>query len=428
MRIMYFGFEENGEGLRSYCTETGCEFIPFYCPEFSFVSDMNSIISEHPDAAAIDISAEIDSRDDISDGVFQLQQSGISVLLIAINPDAENAWRVNAFRNAESAVIDTAAGTAYENVLHATGKGEKVLSGDSVSDMLPETKDTEKEESVEERSNPNQENEEPGAALQDENTEKPLSRKELKRRKKEQKKKDREEQKRQLALQKQAKKKPKTITAPPSPASTTSVVCCLPRRIAVVGCCPRIGTTTAALQTAMFLKKADPKQNILYQQRNGSGFVDCIKNYVSGYKEKKNGMISYQGIDMIDDPSQVSRRTKKQYSYIITDYGNAQEADFLSVMDQDMVLNICGIFPTELSSFEEIFRNTNEHASSFYLFNLVPEDNRKWVMESQQDNRVRTFFLDYAPDPFTLSGKNAAMLTDLSKRYEQIGREGGFVL
>ena len=49
-------------------------------------------------------------------------------------------------------------------------------------------------------------------------------------------------------------------------------------------------------------------------------------------------------------------------------------------------------------------------------------------MESQQDNRVRTFFLDYAPDPFSLSGKNAAMLTDLSKRYEQIGREGGFVL
>lgn len=423
MRIMYFGFEENGKGLRSYCTETGCEFIPSYCPEFSFVSDMNSIMSEHPDAAAIDIAAEIDSRDDISDGVFQLQQSGISVLLIAINPDAENAWRVNAFRNAESAVVDTAAGTAYENVLHATGKTEKVLTGDSVADTLPQMP----EETEETAPDPIPESTD-NDALQDEKTEQPLTRKELKRRKKEQKKKDREEQKRQLALQKQAKKKPKTITAPPAPASATSVVCCLPRRIAVVGCCPRIGTTTAALQTAMYLKKADPKQNILYQQRNGSGFLDCIKNYVSGYKEKKNGMITYQGLDMIDDPSQVSRRTKKQYSYIITDYGNAQEADFLSVMDQDMVLNICGIFPTELSSFEEIYSSTNEHTASFYLFNLVPEENRKWVMESQQDNRVRTFFLDYAPDPFSLSGKNAAMLTDLSKRYEQIGREGGFVL
>lgn len=418
MRIMYFGFEENGEGLRSYCTETGCEFIPSYCPEFSFVSDMNSIMSEHPDAAAIDISAEIDSRDDISDGVFQLQQSGISVLLIAINPDAENAWRVNAFRNAESAVVDTAAGTAYENVLHATVKTEKVLTGDSVADTLPQMP----EETEETATDPIPESTD-NNALQDEKTEQPLTRKELKRRKKEQKKKDREEQKRQLAMQKEAGKKKKQVTA-----AKENRICCLPRRIAVVGCCQRIGTTTAALQTAMFLKKADPKQNILYQQRNGSGFVDCIKNYVSGYKEKKNGMISYQGIDMIDDPSEVSRREKKHYSYIITDYGNAQEADFLSVMDQDMVLNICGIFPTELSSFEEIFRNTNEHASSFYLFNLVPEDNRKWVMESQQDNRVRTFFLDYAPDPFSLSGKNAAMLTDLSKRYEQIGREGGFVL
>lgn len=424
MKVMYFGFQENGEGLQSYCIETGCEFVSSYCPEFSFVSEMDTILSEHPDAAAIDLAADIDSRDDISDSVFHLQQSGIMVILIAINPDQENAWRVNAFRNAESFVVDTAAGTAYENILHATGK-KPVLTGDSVSDLLPETKET--AESVDDRSNPNQENEEPDAALQDENTEKPLSRKELKRRKKEQKKKDREEQKRQLAMQKEAGKKKNQVTAPPS-ASKENRICCLPRRIAVVGCCQRIGTTTAALQTAMFLKKADPKQNILYQQRNGSGFVDCIKNYVSGYKEKKNGMISYQGIDMIDDPSEVSRREKKHYSYIITDYGNAQEADFLSIMDQDMVLNICGIFPTELSSFEEIFRNTNEHASSFYLFNLVPEDNRKWVMESQQDNRVRTFFLDYAPDPFTLSGKNAAMLTDLSKRYEQIGREGGFVL
>lgn len=423
MKVMYFGFQENGEGLQSYCIETGCEFVSSYCPEFSFVSDMDTILSEHPDAAAIDLAADIDSRDDISDSVFHLQQSGIAVILIAINPDQENAWRVNAFRNAESFVVDTAAGTAYENVLHATGKGEKVLSGDSVADTLPQMPEETEEPATDPASESTDNN-----ALQDEKTEQPLTRKELKRRKKEQKKKDREEQKRQLALQKQAKKKPKTITAPPAPASTTSVVCCLPRRIAVVGCCPRIGTTTAALQTAMFLKKADPKQNILYQQRNGSGFVDCIKNYVSGYKEKKNGMISYQGIDLIDDPSEVSRREKKHYSYIITDYGNAQEADFLSVMDQDMVLNICGIFPTELSSFEEIYRNTNEHASSFYLFNLVPEDNRKWVMESQQDNRVRTFFLDYAPDPFTLSGKNAAMLTDLSKRYEQIGREGGFVL
>jgi hypothetical protein len=420
MQIMYYGFQESGNGLLSYCNETGCNFDPHYCVEFSFVQELSEILNAHPNAIAIDANCVYDSPDDISNSVFQLQQNGIITILIAIAVDEENQWTINAFRNAEAYIIDTAAGTAYENVLHATGRQQtQVLTGDSVADNLPEVSEDHQVESSAEKQ----------PVVSSGENEKPLTRKEIRRREKEQKRRDKEERKQQLALQKKKGKEKKTDTSPVRvPQKSPSAISCLPRKIAVVGCCPRIGTTTAALQTAMYLKAADPKQNILYQQRNDSGFLDCIKTYVSGIKEKKSGMITYQGIDMIDDPSQLSRRQKKHYSYIITDYGSAQNAEFLSVMDQDMVLNICGIFPTELSSFGEIYRNTNEHSASYYLFNLVPKENEKWVMESQQENRVRTFFLSYAPDPFTLASQNSAMLNELSKRYEKTAREGGYLI
>jgi hypothetical protein len=422
MQIMYYGFQESGNGLNSYCNETGCGFDAHYDFEFSFVEKQQEILSAHPNAVAIDANIVYDNPEDISNGVFQLQQNGIITILIAISVDEENQWTINAFRNAEAYVVDTAAGTAYENILHATGRQqEQVLTGDSVADNLSEVR----EEKVAE-AEPSPETQ---PVVSSGEKEKPLTRKEIRRREKEQKRRDKEERKQQLALQKKKSKEKKTDASPVKvPQKSPSAISCLPRKIAVVGCCPRIGTTTAALQTAMYLKAADPKQNILYQQRNDSGFLDCIKTYVSGIKEKKSGMITYQGIDMIDDPSQLSRRQKKHYSYIITDYGSAQNADFLSVMDQDMVLNICGIFPTELSSFGEIYRNTNEHSASYYLFNLVPKENEKWVMESQQDNRVRTFFLSYAPDPFTLASQNSAMLNELSKRYEKTAREGGYLI
>ena len=387
MKAMYFGFEENCDGFRSYCLENGCDFYYDYNPEFSFVSQVDEILSEKPAAVAIDLAVEIDGRDDIYDGCFRLQNVGIPVILIASNPDSENRWIIDAFLGADSVVIHDAAPNSFESVLHFQKRPEEMQA------TVPDSPSPA----------PNPED----SAVLDETTEKPLSRKEIRKRRKEKKK--------------QEKLANKTASAEPEEPKVPS----LPRRIAVVGCRSRIGTTTAALQTAIFLKHTDPQSNILYIERNQTKFVDSVLEYVSGAKENKNGIVTCEGIDMISDPSMYSVGMKKQYTHIITDYGAATDADILSILEQDMVLNVCGVFPTELSYFDNIFQATKDHAGSFYLFNFVPEESKQWVLNNQMSSIDRTLFLSFAPDPFSLDGYNAAMFGDLSNRFEIIMQQGG---
>lgn len=392
MKAMYFGFEENCDSFKSYCLENGCDFYYDYSSEFTFVNQIDEIRSESPSAVAIDLSVEIDSRDDIYDGCFRLQNIGIPVILIASNPDSENRWIIDAFIGANAAVISDNSPSSFENVLHFQTDQEEAQE-ETLSDTpaSPSSALTPEDN-----------------AILDETTEKPLSRKEIRRR--------RREEKKQEKLAKQ------NVTEKPEEPKTPS----LPRRIAVLGCRSRIGTTTAALQAAMFLKTTDSKNNILYVERNHTGFVDSVLEHVSGTKMNKDGIITYAGIDMISDPSMYSVGMKKQYTHIITDYGDAtNDADILSILEQDMILNVCGIFPTELPYFNSIFQATKDHAGSFYIFNFIPKESKKWVLDNQMSSIDRTLFLSSAPDPFSLSGYNSAMFSDLSERFEKIMQQGG---
>ncbi len=113
---------------------------------------------------------------------------------------------------------------------------------------------------------------------------------------------------------------------------------------------------------------------------------------------------------MFEKQDKISCALKLGYDFYIYDYGVISSPSFhrISFLEKDRRFLICGTSPEELSQ-------TNQAIAQFfdsdvqYLFNLVPGEDQKSILDMMENQASRTYFPGYAPDPFVYSSSSNAM-------------------
>ena len=209
-----------------------------------------------------------------------------------------------------------------------------------------------------------------------------------------------------------------SLTPAPSPPPTSDpeipISSALPanrnfQTIALAGANPRMGTTTQALQMVKYLLFRGRKA--CYLQMNGSNFIGALKqNYEIASEDPSIGKVTYQNVDLFEKQDKISHALKLGYDFYIYDYGVLSSPSFhrISFLEKDRKFLVCGTSPEELSQ-------TNQAISQFYdsdvqyLFNLVPDEDQKSILEMMENQASRTYFPGYTPDPFVYSSSSNAM-------------------
>ncbi|MCI9577170.1 MAG: hypothetical protein HFJ84_11180 [Clostridiales bacterium] len=179
--------------------------------------------------------------------------------------------------------------------------------------------------------------------------------------------------------------------------------------IAVAGANPRMGTTTQVLQMVKYLLFRGRKA--CYLQMNGSNFIgDLKRTYEISSEDPAIGKVTYQNVDLFENPDKISQAFQFGYDFYVYDYGVISSPSFhrVSFLEKDRKFLVCGISPEELP-------HTNQAISEFYdsdvqyLFNLVPVQDQKSILEMMENQASRTYFPGYAPDPFVYSSSSNVM-------------------
>lgn len=207
--------------------------------------------------------------------------------------------------------------------------------------------------------------------------------------------------------------------------------------IAIAGANPRMGTTTQALQFVKYLLFRG--QKACYIQMNGSDYISTLKQgYEIQSEDISLGRVTYQNVDLFARQDKIAHVRKLDYDFYIYDYGVCTSGNFqrVSFLEKDRKFLVCGTSPQEL-------RKTNDALSEFYdtdlqyIFNLVPENERKDIFLMMEEKASQVYFTGYTPDPFVYSSVSNSMYQDIfgerlkprkesRKKEKSRRRKGGF--
>ena len=80
----------------------------------------------------------------------------------------------------------------------------------------------------------------------------------------------------------------------------------------------------------------------------------------------------------------------------------------MSFLEQEIKLLVCGIKANEILDTELAIERFGEKCDGF-LFNFVSSEDRKWIKRMMGEKAKKTYFTDFAPDPFTYTLSCAAV-------------------
>lgn len=180
--------------------------------------------------------------------------------------------------------------------------------------------------------------------------------------------------------------------------------------IAVGGVMPRIGTTTQAIQIAMYLK--DIGYQTCYVEMNTSGYLDGMCQLYQGVK-RRNGCLEYRKMSFYDRES-FQKVSKERACFMVKDYGSVKDPSFeeMSFLEQETKILVCGIKANEILNTEYAMERFGEKCDGF-LFNFVSAEDRKWILRMMGEKVKKTYFTDFAPDPFIYTLSCAAVYQSL---------------
>ncbi len=171
-----------------------------------------------------------------------------------------------------------------------------------------------------------------------------------------------------------------------------------PKVIGICGVCERIGTTTQCLQLVKYIMSKG--YNAAYVEINSSGYIDkCRQLYseVRTYEDK--GYITCFNVDMYK--AERINDVLEKYEYIICDYGNITSSSFnkISFIERDFKICVSGTKANEFDRLQPVL-NSVSYQDIFFIFNFVPENDRKDILEMMCNRADKTIFTEYTPDPF----------------------------
>lgn len=171
------------------------------------------------------------------------------------------------------------------------------------------------------------------------------------------------------------------------------------RTIAVAGSQERIGVTTQALQIVGYLNLMGIRA--AYVEINSSGYIDnLLELYSDVKKDKKNGKVSYQGIELYTK-EQIEHLRDSDYIFLVKDYGSCRSNDFegLSFMEQEIKVYVCGAKPNEIYFTQEVIEK-NYYRDIKFIFSYTPKSDREDILNLMEEKASVTGFADYVADPF----------------------------
>lgn len=115
----------------------------------------------------------------------------------------------------------------------------------------------------------------------------------------------------------------------------------VPRKtIGVAGSISRIGTTTQALQIVKYLQMKGKKT--AYVEINSTGYIDSLLKIYGEARlvDESLGWVTYQGVDMFKNLSEIERLYQMGYEYFVFDFGSMQTDDFQELLFYEKDYNI----------------------------------------------------------------------------------------
>lgn len=170
--------------------------------------------------------------------------------------------------------------------------------------------------------------------------------------------------------------------------------------IACAGIGSRIGTTTQAVQTALYLKSTGATVAVVQMNKNTSSleaFIPIMETTLINDLEFEMG-----GLTIFRNSGAISK-AKANYNYVVCDYGDYLAlADNTVFLDKDVKIVIAGIKPWESAQLEQIF--LVDDGSINYIFTFAPPLDHPAIKEQMLESAEKTFFAPYTPDYFQYCG------------------------
>ena len=168
--------------------------------------------------------------------------------------------------------------------------------------------------------------------------------------------------------------------------------------IALMGIMHRIGTTSQAIMLTKYL--TDAGYRAAYIEMNQNGYVRALADSYTGVREDANsGKIQYQGIDMFTRPENIRDILDMPYTHYIYDYGSLSEELPMAWLEKDIKIVVSGSKPQELEAFGQVIKKVYKQ-NPFYIFSFAADDERQTILEQMGESAGKTYFSEYAPDPF----------------------------
>lgn len=195
-------------------------------------------------------------------------------------------------------------------------------------------------------------------------------------------------------------------------------------KIAVVGSKREIGTTTLAIQLIKFLNGREDGC-AAYLEYNNTGYVERLRNtYILDEERTENDCILFRNVEIYYNPRKMPEILSQGYDYLVYDYGSIEDLnELLSVFEKDLILLVGGAKPNsnEINKMTNAMRSVFDQKNVFYLFNHVHPHIRNDVLKAQGEKSNRTYFMEYAPEPFLYNAEyDAIFLEILQSDYEKV--------
>lgn len=178
--------------------------------------------------------------------------------------------------------------------------------------------------------------------------------------------------------------------------------------VGVCGTLGRIGTTTQCLQIIKYI--ISKGYTAAYIEVNDNQYIKkCSQLYSDVKKSSDDNCVIYKSIPMYTG-YQIDEAIRKNYDYLIYDYGNITDTSFnkVSYLEKKIKVMVCGFKANEFESVQPVLQ-TSAYTEVKFIFSFVPEADKQDLLEMMEERSDDVVFASYAPDPFDY------VATDLEK-------------
>ena len=171
------------------------------------------------------------------------------------------------------------------------------------------------------------------------------------------------------------------------------------KTVGIVGCQPRIGTTTQALQLKLCLMHMG--YNAAYVEMGERDYIEKLDALYQGITIDKNDIIYCQSIPLYTG-SRIALANRGRYDYVIKDYGYIGNPGFekISFLEQQIKIVVGGAKANEVDYVEQVIEDEC-YEDVNYIFSFIGLSEQRDVKEMMKSKKERTYFAVYTPDPFT---------------------------